>query len=177
VWSRIWAVLSQYFIAVGCQPNLAVAMYAVDSLRQLAMKFLERDELANYTFQNDFLRPFVVVMRQSQVGWLRDAVAVVLSARVCCEHMGERDSCAAASCCVWCFVVAACYVGVPSARARWGARRGGCWLLCYGVLHLAVVNRAVQLLPAEVVSHATPACSISHDTCHATQLLVSSRPN
>jgi brefeldin A-inhibited guanine nucleotide-exchange protein len=67
VWSRIWAVLSQYFIAVGCQPNLAVAMYAVDSLRQLAMKFLERDELANYTFQNDFLRPFVVVMRQSQV--------------------------------------------------------------------------------------------------------------
>jgi hypothetical protein len=25
--------------------------YAVDSLRQLSMKFLERDELANYTFQ------------------------------------------------------------------------------------------------------------------------------
>lgn len=67
VWSRIWAVLSEYFIAVGCHANLAVAMYAVDSLRQLAMKFLERDELANYTFQNDFLRPFVVVMRQSQV--------------------------------------------------------------------------------------------------------------
>jgi len=60
-------VLSQYFIAVGCHSNLSVAMYAVDSLRQLAMKFLERDELANYTFQNDFMRPFVVVMRQSQV--------------------------------------------------------------------------------------------------------------
>jgi hypothetical protein len=30
---------------------MQVAMYAVDSLRQLAMKFLERDELANYTFQ------------------------------------------------------------------------------------------------------------------------------
>lgn len=60
-------MLSQYFISVGCQPNLAVAMYSVDSLRQLAMKFLERDELANYTFQNDFMRPFVVVMRQSQV--------------------------------------------------------------------------------------------------------------
>lgn len=46
---------------------MQVAKYAVDSLRQLAIKFLERDELANYTFQNDFLRPFVVVMRQSQV--------------------------------------------------------------------------------------------------------------
>lgn len=31
------------------------------------MKFLEKDELSNYTFQNDFMRPFVVVMRQSQV--------------------------------------------------------------------------------------------------------------
>ena len=41
-------------------------MYAVDSLRQLAMKFLERDELANYSFQNDFLKPFVIVMRLSQ---------------------------------------------------------------------------------------------------------------
>ncbi len=44
-----------------------MAKYAVDSLRQLAMQFLERDELANYTFQNDFLRPFVVVMRLSPV--------------------------------------------------------------------------------------------------------------
>lgn len=36
VWSRIWAVLSQYFSAVGCHSNLAVAMYAVDSLRQVS---------------------------------------------------------------------------------------------------------------------------------------------
>lgn len=51
VWSRIWAVLADFFIEVGCHPNLSVAMYAVDSLRQLAMKFLERDELANFSFQ------------------------------------------------------------------------------------------------------------------------------
>jgi hypothetical protein len=37
VWSRIWAVLSQYFSAVGCHSNLAVAMYAVDSLRQVTL--------------------------------------------------------------------------------------------------------------------------------------------
>lgn len=74
MWSRIWAVLSEYFITVGCHANLAVAMYAVDSLRQLAMKFLERDELANYTFQNDFLRPFVVVMRQSQALEIRELI-------------------------------------------------------------------------------------------------------
>lgn len=45
-------------------------MYGIGccSALQLAMKFLEKDELSNYTFQNDFMRPFVVVMRQSQVG-------------------------------------------------------------------------------------------------------------
>ncbi|KAG6468067.1 hypothetical protein ZIOFF_072633 [Zingiber officinale] len=33
----------------------------MDSLRQFAMKFLEREELANYNFQNEFLKPFVVI--------------------------------------------------------------------------------------------------------------------
>lgn len=41
-------------------------MYAIDSLRQLGMKYLERAELANFTFQNDILKPFVVLMRNSR---------------------------------------------------------------------------------------------------------------
>ena len=82
MWGRIWAVLSETFIAVGVAPNLAVAMYAVDSLRQLAMKFLERDELAGYTFQNDFLRPFVVVMRQSGAVEIRELIIRCLSQMV-----------------------------------------------------------------------------------------------
>ena len=74
MWNRIWAVLSDFFVEVGCHRNLQVAMYAVDSLRQLAMKFLERDELANYSFQNDFLKPFVVVMRQSKAVEIRELI-------------------------------------------------------------------------------------------------------
>lgn len=74
VWSRIWSVLSEYFISVGCHPNAAVASFAVDSLRQLATRFLERDELANFTFQNEFLRPFVVVIRQSQSVNIREMI-------------------------------------------------------------------------------------------------------
>jgi len=46
----------------------------VDSLRQLAMKFLERDELANYSFQNDFLKPFVIVMRLSRALEIRELI-------------------------------------------------------------------------------------------------------
>ena len=51
-----------------------VAMYAVDSLRQLAMKFLERDELANYSFQTAFLTPLVVVMRLAKAVEIRELI-------------------------------------------------------------------------------------------------------
>ena len=74
VWSRIWSILADFFIFVGCHPTLNVAMYAIDALRQLAMKFLERDELANYTFQNEFLKPFVLVMRQSKAVEIRELI-------------------------------------------------------------------------------------------------------
>jgi len=36
--------------------------YSVDSLRQLATKFLEKEELLNYQFQREFLKPFQDLM-------------------------------------------------------------------------------------------------------------------
>ena len=62
VWARIWEVLSDFFTEVGQHPNLSIAMYSVDSLRQLATKFLEKEELLNYQFQREFLKPFQVRM-------------------------------------------------------------------------------------------------------------------
>ena len=49
-------------------------MYAIDSLRQLGMKYLERAELANFTFQNDILKPFVILMRNSQSESIRSLI-------------------------------------------------------------------------------------------------------
>lgn len=43
-------------------------------VRQVAEKFLERDELASMSFQNDFLTPFVVVMRQSAAKEIRELI-------------------------------------------------------------------------------------------------------
>ncbi|KAL3151968.1 hypothetical protein ABBQ32_001092 [Trebouxia sp. C0010 RCD-2024] len=82
VWNRIWAVLSDFFVNVCCHQNLNIAIYAVDSLRQLAMKFLERDELANYSFQNDFMKPFVIVMRQSKAVEIRELIIRCVSQMV-----------------------------------------------------------------------------------------------
>ncbi|XP_051141539.1 brefeldin A-inhibited guanine nucleotide-exchange protein 2-like [Andrographis paniculata] len=74
VWSRIWQVLSEFFVNIGCSENLSIAIFAMDSLRQLSMKFLEREELANYNFQNEFMKPFVVVMRKSSAVEIRELI-------------------------------------------------------------------------------------------------------
>ncbi|KAH7427467.1 hypothetical protein KP509_10G045100 [Ceratopteris richardii] len=82
VWSSIWHVLSEFFITVGCSENLSVAIFAMDSLRQLAMKFLEREELANYNFQNEFMKPFVIVMRKSNAVEIRELIIRCVSQMV-----------------------------------------------------------------------------------------------
>ncbi|KAM0852329.1 hypothetical protein ACQ4PT_051816 [Festuca glaucescens] len=82
VWSRIWKVLSDFFVSVGLSENLSVAIFVMDSLRQLAMKFLEREELANYNFQNEFLRPFAVVMQKSNASEVRELVVRCVSQMV-----------------------------------------------------------------------------------------------
>ncbi|CAI0471294.1 unnamed protein product [Linum tenue] len=82
VWSRIWNVLSDFFVSVGLSENLSVAIFVMDSLRQLAMKFLEREELANYNFQNEFLRPFVIVMQKSGSTEIRELIVRCISQMV-----------------------------------------------------------------------------------------------
>ncbi|XP_020613851.1 brefeldin A-inhibited guanine nucleotide-exchange protein 1-like [Orbicella faveolata] len=73
-WSRIWAVLGDHFNKCGCNPNEDVAFFCVDSLRQLAMKFLEKGELPNFRFQKDFLRPFEYIVKKNRSATIRDMV-------------------------------------------------------------------------------------------------------
>ncbi|XP_068647280.1 brefeldin A-inhibited guanine nucleotide-exchange protein 1 isoform X2 [Aristolochia californica] len=82
VWTRIWNVLSDFFVAVGLSENLSISIFVMDSLRQLAMKFLEREELANYNFQNEFLRPFVIVMQKSNSAEIRELIVRCVSQMV-----------------------------------------------------------------------------------------------
>lgn len=60
--SHMWKEMKDHISAVGSHPNERVAEYAIDSLRQLAKKFLEKEELNNYHFQKDFLEPFNIIM-------------------------------------------------------------------------------------------------------------------
>ena len=42
----------------GCSLDSDVSHFALDALRQLSMKFLEKGELPNFRFQKEFLHPF-----------------------------------------------------------------------------------------------------------------------
>lgn len=64
-WTKIWNVLGEHFNKAGCSPNEEVAIFSVDSLRQLSMKFLEKGEFANFRFQKDFLKPFEHIMKRN----------------------------------------------------------------------------------------------------------------
>jgi brefeldin A-inhibited guanine nucleotide-exchange protein len=64
-WSHIWMVLGEHFNNIGCYPSNAVANFALDNLRQLAVKFLELEELPSFKFQKEFLNPFSQIITKN----------------------------------------------------------------------------------------------------------------
>uniref|UniRef100_A0A093URP6 Protein transport protein SEC7 n=1 Tax=Talaromyces marneffei PM1 TaxID=1077442 RepID=A0A093URP6_TALMA len=73
-WSRIWEILGRHFNEVGCQSNTNVVFFALDSLRQLSMRFMEIEELPGFKFQKDFLKPFEHIMANSNTVTVKDMV-------------------------------------------------------------------------------------------------------
>ncbi|KAF2136320.1 uncharacterized protein K452DRAFT_259296 [Aplosporella prunicola CBS 121167] len=73
-WTNIWQVLGEHFIQVGCHTNTNVVFFALNSLRQLSMKFTEIEELPGFKFQKDFLKPFEHIMKNTSVVTVKDMV-------------------------------------------------------------------------------------------------------
>merc|ERR1719223_479060 len=62
VFADLWSTVSGHLTSTALHNNAAVAMYAVDSFRQLSLQFLKREELGVFEFQRRFLKPFETVM-------------------------------------------------------------------------------------------------------------------
>ncbi|KAM7187343.1 hypothetical protein V8F20_011007 [Naviculisporaceae sp. PSN 640] len=73
-WTTIWDVLGEHFNRVGCHGNAAIVFFALDSLRQLSMRFMEIEELPGFKFQKDFLKPFEHVMSNSTNITVKDMI-------------------------------------------------------------------------------------------------------
>ncbi|KAG1754001.1 Sec7-domain-containing protein [Suillus paluster] len=73
-WSNLWDILGEHFNQVCCHSNPHVGFFALDSLRQLSMRFLEKEELPHFKFQKDFLKPFEYTMVHNANPDIRDMV-------------------------------------------------------------------------------------------------------
>lgn len=73
-WSQLWAIMGETFNVVGCNSNLAVSFFALDSLRQLSMRFLDIDELSHFKFQKEFLKPFEHIIVNNDAYEAKDMV-------------------------------------------------------------------------------------------------------
>lgn len=86
-WQGIWRTMGEHFTWVGSHKNLHVVIYAVDSLRQLADKFLEIDERKNFGYQKTFLKPFETIMLNnlySQQKQVKEYIVMCIAAL--CNH-------------------------------------------------------------------------------------------
>ncbi|KAF2204089.1 hypothetical protein GQ43DRAFT_388688 [Delitschia confertaspora ATCC 74209] len=73
-WTNIWQILGAHFNEVGCHTNTNVVYFALNSLRQLSMRFMEIEELPGFKFQKDFLKPFEHIMKNTSVVTVKDMV-------------------------------------------------------------------------------------------------------
>ncbi|KAF1938696.1 hypothetical protein EJ02DRAFT_436938 [Clathrospora elynae] len=73
-WTNIWQILGAHFNEVGCHTNTNVVYFALNSLRQLSMKFMEIEELPGFKFQKDFLKPFEHIINNASVVSVKDMV-------------------------------------------------------------------------------------------------------
>ena len=75
-WAKIWNSMAGHLVTIGCHENAMVSMFAIDALRQLSFKFLEKPELADFNFQRVFLRPFLDIFIQKET--LQDTRELIL---------------------------------------------------------------------------------------------------
>lgn len=78
-WAKIWDKMNDFFVKTMTHTNRDVAMYSIDALRQLASKFLEKDELSNFAFQKSFLRPFETCYSRAKSVAVRELVLSCIS--------------------------------------------------------------------------------------------------
>lgn len=90
-WAKIWEHMGPFFASAMCHDNQDVSIYAVDALRQLASKFLEKDELSNFSFQRSFLKPFEECFVRSRSVLIREFVLTCISQIVISRAMNIKS--------------------------------------------------------------------------------------
>ncbi len=77
IWTKLWAVVSEHLAAAAAHESPAVAMYAVDSLRQIASRLLRRTILAGGKGADEAFRPFEAALKRANGSIAKEMVIQV----------------------------------------------------------------------------------------------------
>ena len=72
VFADLWTTVAAHLTSTALHSNPAVAMYAVDSFRQLSIQYLQREELEVFEFQRRFLKPLENIMSRSELSTTKE---------------------------------------------------------------------------------------------------------
>ncbi|KAG5493230.1 hypothetical protein GH5_01970 [Leishmania sp. Ghana 2012 LV757] len=78
-WRDLWAHASEVFALAGCRSSIDIALSSLDGLRLVALTYLMREELLNYSFQKEVLKPFESILMSNQSVICREKVMMILS--------------------------------------------------------------------------------------------------
>ena len=78
-WNNTWKILSEFFVDIGCSNDNENSANAMNSLRQLAMKFLQNKEGENYHFQKDFLMPFLDTWKKCKNIYTQEYIIICIN--------------------------------------------------------------------------------------------------
>ncbi|KPI90506.1 hypothetical protein ABL78_0436 [Leptomonas seymouri] len=78
-WRNMWMHANEVFTLAGCGGNTEIALSSLDGLRLIALTYLMRDELLNYSFQKEVLKPFESILMSNQNVRCRQRVMMILS--------------------------------------------------------------------------------------------------
>jgi hypothetical protein len=78
-WRDLWTHASEVFTLAGCGSSTEIALSSLDGLRLIALTYLMREELLNYSFQKEVLKPFESILMSNQNVDCRQKVMMILS--------------------------------------------------------------------------------------------------
>ncbi|KPA82318.1 hypothetical protein ABB37_03414 [Leptomonas pyrrhocoris] len=78
-WRELWTHASEVFTLAGCGSSTEIALSSLDGLRLIALTYLMREELLNYSFQKEVLKPFESILMSNQNVSCRQKVMMILS--------------------------------------------------------------------------------------------------
>ena len=79
IWRNIWNLIGNFLTEVALENNTDNSITSINSIRQLAMIYLPKEENSEFHFQTEFLKPFQEIWEKSNNDSIKEYIIVCLN--------------------------------------------------------------------------------------------------